>query len=75
MIMNDEIRLLTEDEYAEYVAISADAYPGFPVTDHGGSDCRPRSDWQPKSRKAAFASSASSGTGCWPGDFGSSASP
>ena len=30
--MNDEIRLLTEDEYAEYVAISADAYPGFPVT-------------------------------------------
>lgn len=30
--MSDEIRLLNEDEYAEYVAISADAYPGFPVT-------------------------------------------
>ncbi len=29
--MTDEIRLLTEDEYADYVAISADAYPGFPV--------------------------------------------
>lgn len=31
MNQNDEIRLLTEAEYAEYVTISADAYPGFPV--------------------------------------------
>lgn len=29
--MTDEIPLLTEAEYADYVAISVDAYPGFPV--------------------------------------------
>jgi len=29
--VSDEIRLLTDDEIPEYVAISADAYPGFPT--------------------------------------------